>query len=89
MDGAPIIWVYDVLTASDPEMSVLKRVGFEQEPAFWKKATTRSQIKLFLMKIKTNYPQIRIANWEAFKSLSHLAFKGLDLTEFDVLAAKK
>ena len=89
MDGTPVIWVYDILSSNDPELPILKRAGFEQEPAFWKKPTTRSQIKLFLTKIQTNYPQARVANWEDFKSIAHLAFKGLDLTEFDTLAAKK
>ena len=89
MDGAPVIWVYDALSANDPELSILKRAGFEQEPAFWKKPITRSQINIFLTKIQTSYPQARIANWDDFKSIAHLAFKGLDLTEFDLLAVKK
>jgi hypothetical protein len=89
MDGAPIIWVYNVLTSSDPELSVLKRAGFEIEPPFWKKPITRSQIKFFFTRLSTNYPQVRIANWEDFKSVAHLAFKGLDLTAFDTTLAEK
>jgi hypothetical protein len=89
MDGAPIIWVHNVLTTSDPEFSILKRVGFEQVPPLWKKPITRSQLKILLTKIQTNYPQVRIADWEEFKSVAHLAFKGLELTEFDTLAVKK
>lgn len=89
MDGAPVLWVYNTLTSGDMELSILKRVGFEVEPAFWRKPITRSQIKLFFTKIVSHYPQIRIANWDEFKSLAHLAFKGLDLTEYDTLAEKK
>jgi SNF2 family DNA or RNA helicase len=89
MDGAPVIWIYNVLTSSDPELSVIKRSGFELEPPFWKKPITRSQVKIFLTKLNSNYPQVRIANWDDFKDIAHQAFKGLDLSEFDFLAEKK
>jgi SNF2 family DNA or RNA helicase len=88
VDGAPVVWTQNVLSAGDAELAVLKRIGFELEPAFWKKPITRSQIKLFLSKLTEQYPQVRIANWKDFKELSHLAFKGLDLTEFDSLLEK-
>jgi len=88
MDGAPVIWVYDTLASGDMELSAIKRAGFEQEPAFWRKLITRSQLKQFFSKLITRYPQVRIANWDKFKSIAHLAFKGLDLTEFDTLAGK-
>lgn len=89
MDGMPVLWVYNVLSSSDPELAVLKRVGFDLEPAFWKKPITRSQIKALFSRIVEHYPQVRIANWEKFKTVAHASFKGLDLTEFDNLAEKK
>ena len=89
MGGAPVIWCHNLFAAHDPELSILKRAGFELEPALWRKPTTRSQLKLFCMKIQTNFPQVRIADWDEFKSVAHLAFKGLDLTGFDGLAEKK
>lgn len=87
--GAPVIWCHNVISSNDPELPVLKRAGFELEPALWRRPTTRSQLKLFLMKIQTNFPQIRISDWEDFKNIAHAAFKGLDLTGFDILAEKK
>lgn len=88
VDGVPVIWTQNVLSPGDAELAVLKRIGFELEPAFWKKPVTRSQIKLFLSKLTEQYPQVRISNWEDFKEIAHLAFKGLDLTEFDSLVEK-
>ena len=88
MAGSPVIWTHNVLTSDDPELAVLKRIGFDIEPPFWKKQMTRSQLRLFFHKLMTSYPNVRIANWQDFKSLAHLVFKGLDLTEFDGLAEK-
>jgi len=89
MDGVAVIWCHNILASNDPELSVLRRAGFELEPAFWRKPITRSQLKFFFTKLQTSFQQIRISNWEDFKSIAHLAFKGLDLTAFDTLAEKK
>jgi hypothetical protein len=89
VDGAPVVWAHAVLTTNDPELSALKRAGFEIEPPLWRKPVTRSQIKLLFSRVVANYPQVRVANWEEFKELAHKTFKGLDLNEFDILAEKK
>ena len=88
VDGAPVIWIYNTFTTSDPELPTLKRIGFELEPPLWRRLITRSQLKLFLTKLQEDHPQIRIANWEDFKSIVSLSFGGLNLDQFDGLAEK-
>jgi len=84
-DGAPVIWVRNVFSADDPEVLILKRLGFEFEPPYWEKKISRSQLTLLLTKIKT-YPKVRIADWEDFKDDASQAFRSLNLNEFDDLA---
>jgi len=86
--GAPVIWCHNILSSGDPELSALKRVGFELEPPMWRRSITRSQLKLFFVRLQTNFPQVRLAGWDAFKEHAHFVFKGLDLTGFDSLAEK-
>ena len=89
MDGAPVIWTHNTFSTTDPEVPILKRIGFEMEPPLWRRLVTRSQVKTFLKKLQTNYSQIRVVNWEEFKSVASLAFRGLDLAQFDDLSEKK
>lgn len=86
VDGTPVVWTHAVLDTNDPELPAIKRAGFTLEPPLWRRLVTRSLLKLILKKLQDNYPQARIANWDQFKDISHMTFKGLDLTEFDSLA---
>jgi SNF2 family DNA or RNA helicase len=89
MNGVPVVWVHNVLTANDPEYSILKRAGFTEEPAFWLKEVTRSSLKRFFSQLLSNYPQVRLAKWDEFKGIAHKVFMGLNLDEFDSIAEKK
>jgi SNF2 family DNA or RNA helicase len=89
MNGAPVVWVHNVLNSKDPEWIILKKAGFAEEPAFWEKEVTRSSLKRFFTKLMSSYPQVRLAEWEAFKDIAHKIFPSLDLDEFDVIAEKK
>lgn len=89
VDGLPVIFTKNTLSSGDIELTALRKVGFELEPAFWRKAITRSQLKQFFSKITEHYPQVRFSNWTEFKNVAHSVFKGLDLSEFDSLAEKK
>lgn len=87
-DGAPVVWVKNVFSEDDKQVPLLKRLGFEFEPQYWEKKITRSTLEALLKRIQTNYPQVRIVEWDEFKGEANRIFKGLSLDEFDPLAAK-
>lgn len=88
-DGAPVIWTHDTLSPSDYEVGILRRVGFETEPPFWNREVTRSQLQQFLMRLSSQYPQLRVADWDSFKKVAQFAFKGINLDEFETLSSDK
>ncbi len=89
LSGMPIVWVNDTFNPSDVEVEVLKRVGFKQQPAMWRKLTTRSQLQAFLLKIMDKHPNVKIANWTEFSAMVSFAFKGIDLTKYKPMVKSK
>jgi len=88
MNGAPVIWVHNVLTSKDPEIGILKKAGFAEEPAFWRLEVTRTSIIRLFTRLETIYPQVRVADWESFKKMAHKVFPGLNLDPLDGVGEK-
>jgi len=70
------------------EEQALKKAGFTKGPAQWRRVVTRTKIIGFLDKIKTKYPEVRIADWDKFKRSVNMTFKGLNLDAFDEIGEK-
>jgi SNF2 family DNA or RNA helicase len=86
-DLRPMLWV-DTLDEGDVELKALRSLGFRPEPAFWYLFTSRTQIVRFFTRLQQLYPDVRLTNWDDFKSKANLAFRAVDLTSFDALAAR-
>lgn len=87
VDNAPVIWTHDLFN-DGVEGKALRKAGFVKGPAQWRRMVTRSKVISFLDKLKTKYPEVRIANWETFKRSVNLAFRGLNLDAFDEIGEK-
>jgi len=82
LDGAPLLFV-DTLQETDAEVKILQTYGFIPEPSSWQKEVTRGQLVNLLRKIRDQHPKVKVQGWAEFKEKAKIAFKGLDLSEFD------
>lgn len=85
VDGVPILWTHSLNGETE---TILKKLGFDKGPAQWRRLITRTKLTGLLDKIKTQYPEVRISNWENFKRSVNMIFKGLKLEAFDDIGEK-
>jgi PHD/YefM family antitoxin component YafN of YafNO toxin-antitoxin module len=83
MDGVPMLFVEEVFSKESTEAKGLKASGFEYGPSLWRRQVTRSILVKILKDFIARAPQLKIADWDAFKSEAHRIFKGLNLVDFD------
>lgn len=82
IDGYPMVYT-DSIRQGSKESQALSKIKFKDGPSFWYLPITRTILETVLKKLHSNYPEVRVADWEDFKKMSHQIFK-LDLSEFDV-----
>ena len=83
MDGVPMLFVEEVFSKESTEAKGLKASGFEYGPSLWRRQVTRSILVKILKDFIARSPQLKIADWDAFKIEAHRIFKGLNLVDFD------
>lgn len=81
IDGYPFV-MSDNVKFGSKEGQILKKKGFKEGEPFWYLPTRRSALVAFFKKLETNYPGIKIARWEEFKTVVRGIF-GSDLKDFD------
>lgn len=89
IDGAPMLYV-DTLNEDIEEIAILKRLGFQERPAYWSLDVTRGKLITFFERMTSKHPDVKFGDWSKLKTQVATAFKANDLLDrFDQFAVKE